>query len=1105
MQSTERFKNYCVKVPMFRDSVRIYVYFLLFFCCVTTFGFAQEKISTIEEMRKLYEKAEAAMSREDYPAARVAYMKLLKLGAKEVANDNTYMDVILRLAAAEARLQDFQSAEARLRALLKEGPDERFLIRIEALRAQFRNAQGNSGEAYTILKNLEQFVPLKQWPSEEKSFLVGLEYSLNKKYGDLLRNAERLAEASLFEESVPLFEEVLEAIDGRFFPAAIETVGEGDDRPTQVRYRLAEAYFHVESYGDASVLLEKLASNVKREKNRELLNQSGFLSDTQKNVFYLLGLVYQEMGKREHAISSFFTYLKLDDKKLLTFYNEVQWQLGLMNFQRQDYEKAEEYFKAQSGATGNIKLYYLGRLYLARIYLQRQDYEAVEHVLFPLLGIFTNDESLRYEASYLRAEAFFQKKQYEKAAALFHQAIPKRNKTLAEWYPDTLYNLAWCYLKMGEANHDHKDKLPPLFDKGEAAFQELISFNHNDQAYIGLARLYMLRARLLGDPKSHLKASRLLEGKGAFSSIDQEAEAILLRGEAAGTYSKRVEIFDRLAQDVYAKTPYYGKGWYFKGINDLQQGQKLLREPRKSLEVRVLFDRAILSFEKAFELLKDSEKSLAGLSLKYAAQAHFYKDDKESRLEAYALFNKLFNEHGDIFAKMKNRDELLYLQGIVASRLLFNDKLEDFLNIANQSLTQVVDYFPKGKYADNALNLLGTIHFKQGEYDKAERAYTRLAVTYPKSKFAGEAWFFAGESAQWQRKKPEVVREYRKNVFEKYSDSKYGNQAYFKYYSFTEYMQGNAEALSHLQNMELLYPQSPYLIVAHYLVGMNHKQNRKSRDGSVWKKADYGAAIHAFEESQAVFDRADARGFIPSEDLVYFITVRYRALLERALIKLRLAEEVEGAKQQVYLEWAAESFEEILKDFHDPDHPLARVLTRGHPYPRIFEESEYGLVRVYITAKEYTGAEELLSLMLEKYSKANVRRGYYLSRAWYEQGRIAMMKDEHELALKFFNHAENTARGRLLNTEQRLDLWVQQSHCYREMEDYNTAMLTLSKVINEDVVSPLRLKSMFLRAEIYELEGRHDLAIKQLEATAKIGGDWAYKAKEKLEKDYGFN
>jgi hypothetical protein len=62
----------------------------------------------------------------------------------------------------------------------------------------------------------------------------------------------------------------------------------------------------------------------------------------------------------------------------------------------------------------------------------------------------------------------------------------------------------------------------------------------------------------------------------------------------------------------------------------------------------------------------------------------------------------------------------------------------------------------------------------------------------------------------------------------------------------------------------------------------------------------------------------------------------------------------------------------------------------------------------------------------------------------------------------------------------------------------------LSKAINDDAISSLRIKAMFIRAEIYAIQGRNDLARKQLEATSKKGGEWALKAKQKLDMEYGY-
>ncbi|NDC39466.1 MAG: hypothetical protein EBZ48_15745 [Proteobacteria bacterium] len=58
-------------------------------------------------------------------------------------------------------------------------------------------------------------------------------------------------------------------------------------------------------------------------------------------------------------------------------------------------------------------------------------------------------------------------------------------------------------------------------------------------------------------------------------------------------------------------------------------------------------------------------------------------------------------------------------------------------------------------------------------------------------------------------------------------------------------------------------------------------------------------------------------------------------------------------------------------------------------------------------------------------------------------------------------------------------------------------------VINADVASPLRLRAMFERAELYELQERPELAVRQLESIAKMGGEWALAAEKKLKERYG--
>ncbi len=131
-------------------------------------------------------------------------------------------------------------------------------------------------------------------------------------------------------------------------------------------------------------------------------------------------------------------------------------------------------------------------------------------------------------------------------------------------------------------------------------------------------------------------------------------------------------------------------------------------------------------------------------------------------------------------------------------------------------------------------------------------------------------------------------------------------------------------------------------------------------------------------------------------------------------------------------------------------------------------------------------------------------RAVYLSRVWGDLAHIAMRRSEPTLALKYLQHASEADAGKALSTDQRLGLWISQSACYRALQQYDHAMRMLSKVINSDAISSLRIKAMFLRAEVYELQDRPELAAKQLDACRNKGGAWAVRAQTKLNNEYSY-
>lgn len=472
---------------------------------------------------------------------------------------------------------------------------------------------------------------------------------------------------------------------------------------------------------------------------------------------------------------------------------------------------------------------------------------------------------------------------------------------------------------------------------------------------------------------------------------------------------------------------------------------------------------------------KDSPHYAKGVY--YRALSHYNQKSHEGFVAALGVLEPINGVQSE---------DIYYLRGLIATLVGKDGQL---------ALRQGLEEYPRGQYADASWNLLGIIAFEKEDYKGAEEAFATLVAEFPDSPLAGEGIFWCAVCAEKMNRDSEIIRAYRKKAFENYPQSPYAAEAYFRYHSYNEYLQGDRAAIKHLQAFAQRFPNSPYLINAYYLMGLDYKRDRKTPEGKWIARRNLTAAIEAFRQVEDQFDQLNHKGLLPADQLEYFTNVKYRSHLERALGNLAIAEESQGAKKRIYLDYAEEEFSRIVQALNHSQHSSALAIQ---------EESSFWLARTYIKNNDENAAEKVLSGMLEKYRSAKITRGYFLSRVWYELGMIDMRREKYENALENFARSEDAAKGKLLSTDQKLDLWIQQSLCYKALNQTDKAMLVLSKVINDDAVSGLRLKAMYLRADIYEQQGRPELARKQLEATSKKGGEWALKAKKKLEENYGY-
>jgi hypothetical protein len=637
------------------------------------------------------------------------------------------------------------------------------------------------------------------------------------------------------------------------------------------------------------------------------------------------------------------------------------------------------------------------------------------------------------------------------------------------------------------------------FDLGESILKDLIinSRNSRDERFLlALGQLYLSKGKSLKDSTALAQVEELLGQAELFAHADNRACALFLRAEAAVNEAEKDSLYKLLTQEIYEGTEWYAHGWYQRGLHEYEKANQFLAMGSLA-EAKQLLTCATTSLHKAFNLLHNTHSDLAEKVVQILLDAYCKEKTQDSYFAAYRFLDRLIKEEKKFFDSLKNPEELYYKRGLIASYLRENDHGNTFYSLSTNALQEGLTRFPHGPYADKSFFLLGTLHYHEKAFSEAERAFLAAEIS-------PETLFFAAQCAESDPLGNERARQYREMLFERFPTSPYAAEAWFFYYPFKEYLQGEGTSLKHLQEMKEKFPDSPFTIAALYLLGMNCKKDRKSFDEKWPSKKNLNSAIEFFEAAESTFDNLYLKKAFQHEDLPYFIKIRYQSLLERALTNMAIADDSQGAKKQIFLEYAAEVLETITYDFKNKEHPLASTLCNKAPYPHILEESSYWLSQVFIKLQDDKKAEVILEEMLEKYKLAKITRGYILSRVWYELSQICMRRQDYSNALKFLAAAEDSAKGKLLSPDQKIDLWISQGLCHKEKGEMDKAMILLSKAINDDAISSLRIKAMFIRAEIYAIQGRNDLARKQLEATSKKGGEWALKAKQKLDMEYGY-
>lgn len=848
------------------------------------------------------------------------------------------------------------------------------------------------------------------------------------------------------------FDEAIFNFDSGYYeksiPAFLDLSANGDP---QAKEYLAYSYFLAHKYQDAIDTLSQIPKN--------------------PSSLLLKGMAQYKLNRLADAKNSLTESLGIMDSAIAGF--TLANVLMELNEQEQAITLLEKLTKNKDASISS-----LAKISLSKLFLKNK--ETAKALEIALEAYKSSQGEVRYEAAFYAGESYYVMEEYEKAAEFFELSFPKKNHKEAPWIARSLYKQGTSYLKLAETPGLSKSEALAYYDKSENIFFTLSEELGSEHSYLALCQCYFSKAKKMEDS----------------AIFDQAIQKAGFKPNKPDSFSTAIlnEKVDEEEAKKNGNEMYPGVLWHFKGVIELQQAYAL-KGNGSSPDLKKKALQAIHSLNKALSLLKDRNK-LAALTMKHLAEAYFLLESHEYQLLALETLTDILENSG-LIGSLADKDEIAYLKAWILTGMAEKDS--KYLTETYENLSRLLAQYPQGKYRDEASFLLGYLYFQNKEFEKAEKVYSLLAAQYPHSKLAPEALYRASQCC---RNNPDKAKEYKQEVFTKYPDSDIADEAYFFYYTFREYLQGDRTAIRHLAEMANRYPGSPYLIYAYHLLGLDSKRDRKSPEDKWIQRKNLLRAIEYFRLAESRYDKLNETGRLNNSS--EYLNLKYKAMLERALANFQVAVESQAAKKTIYLDYAEELFRVLIAEFEKDGGTLCKEISKDSTYCPLEEESSYELGTVLLLQGKTEEAEALYVKMLEKYNKLKITKGYYLSRALFQLGNIAMEEKQFPLAAEYFSRSEGASKGKLLTTEQKLDLLIRKSEAYKQMQDYDKAMIILSQIINENVVSGLRLKAMFLRAEIYELQGRKELAYKQLKATANKGGEWAKRAREKLEAEYGF-
>lgn len=284
---------------------------------------------------------------------------------------------------------------------------------------------------------------------------------------------------------------------------------------------------------------------------------------------------------------------------------------------------------------------------------------------------------------------------------------------------------------------------------------------------------------------------------------------------------------------------------------------------------------------------------------------------------------------------------------------------------AIKKASKILEFYPKSKWVDDALLLIGKSYYYQAEYAKAERKFRELIANFPKSNLIYESYFFLG-LCQNRLKNPLEAREALNFILGSDKAKSFKPEAILALAEMALEEKDFPQALNYYQQFLTHYKKNPKAGECQYKMGEVYEKQKNLP--LAWEA--YSQVKNYTGDWELIYQASFKTGELAYELKNYAQGLEVFALLlkekryfdRQAKIKLELAE---GYNLSGDPEKALRAYQEIITDYPKTEESAKALYQTGLIYQDKKEDLK-GAKDFFDKAKEEKPGSEVAKLALQR-------------------------------------------------------------------------------------------------------------------------------------------